>query len=212
MATRGLSLTAPIVALALTGMWSAERLSASDPAEPVFERVLAKSNTVEPPQYRAFRRMEGGINDSEKNGWLEAWTEYTPGRGFTYEIVREGGSDYVREKVLRGMLAGGISVAVPLPRLIGMLNRNGTAYAAGSPLPVRFGTWFFGNGIIPDRWVPSATGQGDGWQLSEQLAPLLEVKPWLSVLTGLGIKVPNKAPHASMVRMVLVWWVSAKGS
>jgi hypothetical protein len=104
MAARCPTLTALIVALALTGMWSAERLSASDPAEAVFERVLAKSNTVEPPQYKALRRMEGGINDSEKRGWIEAWTEYTPGRGFTYEVVREGGSDYVRNKILRGML------------------------------------------------------------------------------------------------------------
>jgi len=95
------------------------------------------------------------------------------------------------------MLAGGISVSVPLPRLAGMLNGNGTAYARGEPLPVRFGTWFFGNGIIPERWVPSSTGHGDAWQLSEQLAPLIEVKPWLSVITGLSIKVPNKYPHAS---------------
>ena len=102
-----------------------------------------------------------------------------------------------RRAVLRGLLAGGISVTVPLPRLAGMLNGNGTAYAQGAPLPVRFGTWFFGNGIIPDRWVPSSLGQGDAWQLSEQLAPLAEVKPWLSVLTGLGIKVPNSSPHAS---------------
>ena len=49
--------------------------------------------------------MEGGLIDSEKRGWIEAWTEYTPGRGFTYEVVREGGSDYVRNKILRGMLA-----------------------------------------------------------------------------------------------------------
>lgn len=102
-----------------------------------------------------------------------------------------------RRTVLRGMLAGGIAVSVPLPRLAGMLNENGTAYAQGGPLPVRFGTWFFGNGIIPDRWVPSATGQGDAWQLSEQLAPLAGVKPWLSVLSGLSIKVPNFSPHAS---------------
>jgi hypothetical protein len=95
------------------------------------------------------------------------------------------------------MLAGGVAVTVPLPRLAGMLNGNGTAYAQGAPLPVRFGTWFFGNGIIPERWVPSSTGQGDAWQLSEQLAPLVEVKPWLSVVTGLGIKIPNTSPHAS---------------
>ena len=79
-------------------------MSASTAADPVFEQVLAKSNTVAPPPYRAFRRMEGGIADSEKRGWIEAWTEYTPDRGFTYEVVREGGSEYVRNKILRGML------------------------------------------------------------------------------------------------------------
>jgi hypothetical protein len=60
-----------------------------------------------------------------------------------------------RRTVLRGMLAGGVSVTVPLPRLCAMLNGNGTAYAAGAPLPVRFGVFFFGNGIITERWVPS---------------------------------------------------------
>src|SRR5258708_11935969 len=66
-----------------------------------------------------------------------------------------------RRAVLRGMVGGGVSVAVPLPRLIGMLNDNGTAYAAGGPLPVRVGNWVFGNGIIPSRWVPAETGGGD---------------------------------------------------
>src|SRR5450432_416931 len=103
-----------------------------------------------------------------------------------------------RRTFLRGVLLGGISVAVPLPRLFGMLNDNGTAYADGTPLPLRFGTWFFGNGIIPDRWIPTNTGSGDGWALSEQLAPLQAVKPWLSVVTGFSIKVPNNAPHSSM--------------
>ncbi|HEY2729230.1 MAG TPA: DUF1552 domain-containing protein [Polyangia bacterium] len=103
-----------------------------------------------------------------------------------------------RRTFLRGVLAGGVSVAVPLPRLACMLNGNGTASAQGKPLPVRFGTWFFGNGIIPERWVPSHTGVGNNWTLSEQLAPLLAVKPWLNVVTGLSIKIPNAAPHASM--------------
>jgi hypothetical protein len=104
MATRCPSLAAAILAIALTGMWSADEMSATTAAEPVFERVLAKSNTVAPPPYRAFRRMEGGLIDSDRRGWIEAWTEYTPGRGFTYEVVREGGSEYVRNKILRGML------------------------------------------------------------------------------------------------------------
>jgi hypothetical protein len=105
MATRCPSLAAAILALALTGLWSADRMFASTAGEPVFEQVLAKSNAVAPPPYRAFRRMEGGLTDSDKRGWLEVWTEYTPSRGFTYEVVREGGSDYVRNKILRGMLA-----------------------------------------------------------------------------------------------------------
>jgi hypothetical protein len=44
-----------------------------------------------------------------------------------------------RRAVLRG-LAGGAAVTVGLPRLGGMLNGNGTAYAQGAPLPKRFGT------------------------------------------------------------------------
>src|SRR6188508_1942241 len=103
-----------------------------------------------------------------------------------------------RRTFLRGIMAGGVAVAVPLPRLAGMMNGNGAAYADGAALPVRFGTWFFGNGIIPDRWVPKLTGAGEEWQLSEQLAPLLDVKPWLNVLTGFSIKIPNNSPHASM--------------
>jgi hypothetical protein len=95
------------------------------------------------------------------------------------------------------MLAGGVSVVVPLPRLGGMLNGNGTAYANGTALPVRFGFWFFGNGIIPELWVPTSTGIGNAWTLSEELAPLQDVKPWLSVVTGTSIKVPDSAPHAS---------------
>src|SRR6478672_10499636 len=100
-----------------------------------------------------------------------------------------------RRIFLRGALAGGVTVAVPVPRLAGMLDDNGTAYAAGGALPIRFGSWFFGNGIIPNRWVPASTGSGDAWSLSEQLAPLQALKPWLTVLTGFRIMVPNSAPH-----------------
>lgn len=102
-----------------------------------------------------------------------------------------------RRTVLRGTLLGGAAVALPLPRLGAMLNGNGTAYANGTALPVRFGFWFFGNGIIPSRWVPNATGIGDAWTLSEELAPLSAVKPWVSVVTGMDVKVADSAPHAS---------------
>src|SRR5260221_5984013 len=102
-----------------------------------------------------------------------------------------------RRTVLRGMLGTGVAVSVPLPRLCGMLNGNGTAYAAGGALPVRFGTWFFGNGIIPSRWVPSLVGVGDEWKLSEQLEPLIAVKPYISVVTGLDMKSADTNAHQS---------------
>jgi hypothetical protein len=100
--------------------------------------------------------------------------------------------------MLRGVLAGGVTVALPLPRLAGMLDGNGTALAGGKPLPVRFGTWFFGNGIIPDRWNPTSTGSGAAWTLSEALAPLVDVKPWLSVISGMQNMIPNMFAHKSM--------------
>ena len=87
-------------------MWSVGQAAFVDPAVQGFEEVLAKSNSVAPPPYRAFRRLEGGLtNGSDKRGWIEVWTEYQPGRGFTFDIVREGGSEYVRNKTLRVMLA-----------------------------------------------------------------------------------------------------------
>jgi hypothetical protein len=101
-----------------------------------------------------------------------------------------------RRTLLRGAL-GGALLAVPLPRLACMLDGNGTAYADGKPLPLRFGTWFFGNGIIPARWNPQATGTGAAWALSEALAPLLPVKPWLSVVSGMQNKVPGLFAHKS---------------
>jgi hypothetical protein len=54
-------------------------------------------------QYRAFRRMHAKSEKFNHEGWLEAWTEFD-GREFTYEIVAERGSEYIRTKVLRAVL------------------------------------------------------------------------------------------------------------
>jgi hypothetical protein len=95
---------APLLAIVVSFLWSLGDVSATGSSAQSFERILAKSNAVTPPPYRALRRLEGGLVDSDRRGWLEAWTSYQPSRGFTYEIVREGGSEYVRNKILRQML------------------------------------------------------------------------------------------------------------
>jgi Protein of unknown function (DUF1552) len=88
-----------------------------------------------------------------------------------------------RRALLRGM-AGGALVSVALPPLEAMLDRHGEALSGGDPLPIRFATFFFGNGVLLDEWVPAA--QGPDWQATPQLQPLVdhEVKEYCSVLTG----------------------------
>jgi len=104
-----------------------------------------------------------------------------------------------RRTLLRGLAATGVAIAIPLPRLAGMLNDHGTAYAAqGGALPQRFGLWFFGNGILSPRWNPAATGSGSSWALSEELAPLATFKDQLSLITGLAIKsLISDDPHVA---------------
>jgi len=56
-------------------------------------------------EYRALRRMHASSEKSTKyEAWVDAWTELKDGK-FSYEIVSERGSDTVRAKVLRAVLA-----------------------------------------------------------------------------------------------------------
>ena len=62
-----------------------------------------------------------------------------------------------RRAVLRGAL-GGAAITVGMPILDATLNDSGTALASGAPLPVRFGTWFWGLGHTPDRGIQARDG------------------------------------------------------
>ncbi|MBK6518310.1 MAG: DUF1552 domain-containing protein [Polyangiaceae bacterium] len=89
-----------------------------------------------------------------------------------------------RRAVLRGVLAGGASVAVGLPLLEIMLSSHGTALAGGAQLPVRLVTWFFGNGVNRARWIPGGVTTpvtGPRYPLSEHLSPLAAVRDYVSV-------------------------------
>ncbi len=99
-----------------------------------------------------------------------------------------------RRTVLRGML-GGALVSLALPPLEAMMNGNGTAYAGGTAFPKRFGVYFWGNGVLPNRWTP--TGEGTNWTPSPILMPLTPVKEHLAVVTGTRVATLNTAPHGS---------------
>jgi hypothetical protein len=82
---------------------------------------------------------------------------------------------------------------VALPTLEAMLDSSGTRLASGAPLPQRFMTYFFGNGVRLDRWVPSA--QGPDYPLSEELAPIANVKDYCSVLSGFDNRCEDQITH-----------------
>jgi hypothetical protein len=80
-----------------------EGRASSSAEEPLVQRFLSRAD--EPlTRYRALRRLEARNARFKLQGWLEAWTELTPQGTFAYEIVREGGSEYIRNKVLRPVL------------------------------------------------------------------------------------------------------------
>ena len=108
-----------------------------------------------------------------------------------------------RRTALRGML-GGAAVSVGLPFLDCFLNENGTALAAtGQPLPTRFGTWFWGCGLTPGRWIPATTGTG--WAVPPELQPLAKFKDRLNVFSGFKADTDGKAalPHYSGMMGIL---------
>ena len=99
-----------------------------------------------------------------------------------------------RRRFLRGMMQGSGLVCVGLPAL--ELFSPRLAHA-GEAFPRRFGMFFWGNGNRPDRWLPDGEGDGDAWALSEELAPLANVKEKLCVVSGMSVKVDNISPHWS---------------
>jgi hypothetical protein len=103
---------------------------------------------------------------------------------------------FTRRMALKGMV-GGAAVTVGLPLLDCFLNANGTALAAGGRLPQRFGTWFWGCGMTPDRFVPKTLGAG--YDIPVELQPLAPFKDQCVVLTGFKAILDGRSnfPHTS---------------
>lgn len=92
-----------LVALTLAmGFQLSAWATAPSVADNSFRQFLAKDDT--PHSYRATRRLEAA--NGGRAAWMEAATEYSLERGFTYAITAEGGSSYIRTKVLRAVLNG----------------------------------------------------------------------------------------------------------
>ncbi|MDH4040370.1 MAG: DUF1552 domain-containing protein [Gammaproteobacteria bacterium] len=100
-----------------------------------------------------------------------------------------------RRTFLRGAMRGA-AVGVALPLLNCFLNENGRAFAAtGQRLPLRFGTWIWGCGHIPELWIPTTTGRD--YVMPPHLAPLEPYRGQLAIFSGFDVKLDGVAnkPH-----------------
>ncbi len=86
-----------------------------------------------------------------------------------------------RRRVLRGVVDGA-AVTVALPLLNVFLNGNGDALADGKPMPVRFGTWYWGLGVAKDIFVPKKVGAN--WEITEEMEALRGVQKHINVFSN----------------------------
>jgi hypothetical protein len=63
----------------------------------VLQRFLSQAGEG-PTAYRALRRLEARNGRLKEAAWMEVWTE-ADASGFRYEIIDQGGSGYVRDRV-----------------------------------------------------------------------------------------------------------------
>jgi len=107
------------------------------------------------------------------------------------------GIDLTRRTALKGML-NGTAVAVGVPLLDIFLDGNGEALAAtGAAVPVRFGTWFWGLCVNPNRWFPTTAGAN--YDLKPELAPIAPFQKKINILGNFNVLLdgaPN-LPHTS---------------
>lgn len=80
------------------------RLSSSGAVDP--SAVMAMQSFLAQPtfahQYSASRRLEA--SGSGQRGWLDVQTDFTLTSGLLYDVTAEGGSGYIRSRVLRSLL------------------------------------------------------------------------------------------------------------
>ena len=97
---------------------------------------------------------------------------------------------FSRRSILRGTLAGG-AIGVGLPALDMFLDVNGKAFAdTGDKLPTRMGTYFWGLGLTPGRWVPKKVGAD--FDLMPEIESLGDLKNKTSVFSGFRVHLDGR--------------------
>jgi hypothetical protein len=119
------SATAVLLALgSLSGVFVHGMAAPASPAEDVaVGRFLADIEKA-PVAYQARRRLEASSSKLNESAWMEVTTEYTPQTGLHYEVIAQGGSERIRNRVLTKVLEGEKENSVQRERLKGRLSRE----------------------------------------------------------------------------------------
>jgi hypothetical protein len=91
-------------------------------------------------------------------------------------------------------------VSVGLPFLNCFLNDNGTALADETPIPLRFGTWQWGQGMSEALFVPKKTGPN--FDLPPEIEMLAPVQKYINLFTNFDVfkdDAPNLCHHSGWV-------------
>jgi hypothetical protein len=78
----------------------------ADPAQLTFVSRFLDAPAEPLTQFRAVRHLEATNQRFKKHGWMDVHTELSPDGGFSFAILSQGGSNYIREKVLLPILEG----------------------------------------------------------------------------------------------------------
>jgi len=92
-----------VAATALTAAFVPSARPAALPlndSEAAMRHFLARPSALH--QYSGSRHLEA--SGSGQRAWLDVETEFAPGSGFLYRVTAEGGSGYIRGRVLRSLL------------------------------------------------------------------------------------------------------------
>lgn len=110
-----------------------------------------------------------------------------------------------RRNILRGFL-GGSAVTLAMPLFDCLLNTNGTAIAAtGAPLPVRFGTWYWGMGHTPGHAIAEKRQTGPGIGFLDETEALKPFESQLNFFSGYGMPLDGRSNYTHFTG-----WVGAR--
>ena len=85
--------------------------------------------------YKARRRMEASSSKLNESAWMEAITSYSPSAGFSYQIVAQGGSERIGNRVLKKVLEAEKDNSAPREWLRGVLSRENYEFNVNGQTP-----------------------------------------------------------------------------